>query len=498
MDKNISQHSGSNADVTFSLQEWRNFFDLMKQGEGMSFIEAQLSGEHDLGNIKFEDCTILDHASWYGDHHLVKYLIEKGDNSKIKIPPESTLLQLAAVFGYKEIRELLISSGVFIDASMSRAFSALHWAAGKRHVNIVKFLIEKGVALDEKDADDFTPLLIAAQQKRVSVVLMLINAGADIYYGTGLNTVLYCALRNGWLEVVKLLSSKGMDFNSEIPDCGIPVLIAAERGQKNIVLFLLEWGVNPYSPDPRKWSVLHFSADRKWADVASLVLKKGGDVNAKNHNGFTPLHAACFISEYDRRSPSERLELVSLLIASGANVNSKIISNNATPLDIAYKSPIREIYIIMSLLESGADCNIQDFTGLSLFDRFALSKDTEMILFSMHLSKVPFKGELNPIFTLYLDSEELCSSVLVYRFNHLHLPSLYKLRDIADGLPSIENMFISEEYEVLELKKSVNHEIQTKGYCNVFEFKPMLLRMLSVNALLSYYKEELKTQWKFF
>ena len=59
-------------------------------------------------------------------------------------------------------------------------------------------------------------------------------------------------------------------------------------------------------------------------DVAELLIAKGADVNAKDDNGWTPLHHAV---------PDGHKEIAELLITKGGNVNAKGIYG--TPLDHA-------------------------------------------------------------------------------------------------------------------------------------------------------------------
>jgi len=63
-------------------------------------------------------------------------------------------------------------------------------------------------------------------------------------------------------------------------------------------------------------------------EIAELLIAAGADVNAKNDNGWTPLHNAA----------GNNKEVVELLIAKGADLNAKVKGGDhkgATPLDVA-------------------------------------------------------------------------------------------------------------------------------------------------------------------
>ena len=87
------------------------------------------------------------------------------------------------------------------------------------------------------------------------------------------------------------------------------------------------------NPEPPKAKAPDISIQRA-ADEGNLEAVKqhlaaGTDVNAKNRSGVTPLHIAVF---------GGHKEVAELLIANGANVNSKIVSGpmkGRTALDLA-------------------------------------------------------------------------------------------------------------------------------------------------------------------
>ena len=67
---------------------------------------------------------------------------------------------------------------------------------------------------------------------------------------------------------------------------------------------------------------MHRAAYRVHKEIAELLIAEGADVNAKNVDGWTPLHSAA----------AGRKEIAELLIANGADVNAKD-DKGRTPLD---------------------------------------------------------------------------------------------------------------------------------------------------------------------
>jgi ankyrin repeat protein len=70
---------------------------------------------------------------------------------------------------------------------------------------------------------------------------------------------------------------------------------------------------------------LHYAASK---EIAELLIAKGADLNAKDNNGWTPLHEA---------ARKGHKEVVELLIAKGADLNAKDFGDT-TPLDWAIHS----------------------------------------------------------------------------------------------------------------------------------------------------------------
>ena len=99
---------------------------------------------------------------------------------------------------------------------------------------------------------------------------------------------------------------------------------AASVGNIEIVKQHLEKGVDIDAVDsvagitPLSWAVI-----RGQSKVVELLVQHGADVNAKNNDGGTSLHAAAFLG---------RVEIVKLLVQHGADINAKN-NKDETPMD---------------------------------------------------------------------------------------------------------------------------------------------------------------------
>ena len=103
----------------------------------------------------------------------------------------------------------------------------------------------------------------------------------------------------------------------KVPD--ISIHEAAEDGNIEAVKQHIAAGTDVNAKNVDGWTPLHLATTK---EIAELLIAEGADVNAKDYLGRTPLHR------------SRRKEIVELLIAAGADVNAKN-DYGTTPLDWA-------------------------------------------------------------------------------------------------------------------------------------------------------------------
>jgi ankyrin repeat protein len=101
---------------------------------------------------------------------------------------------------------------------------------------------------------------------------------------------------------------------------------------------------------------LHYAAYCGDHDGVLAALRKGLDVNGRDHGGWTPLHWVVDMGMV----AGEREHIVATLVRAGADVNAHDRAG-ATPLMVACRAGNGEL--VRQLVAAGADLNARDNAG---------------------------------------------------------------------------------------------------------------------------------------
>ena len=131
--------------------------------------------------------------------------------------------------------------------------------------------------------------------------------------------------------------------------CGESIHEAAEDGNIEAVKQHIAAGTDVNAKDKYGESPLLFAATFGHKEIAELLIAEGADVNTKiDKTGMTPLHYAAF---------KGHREIAELLIANGADVNAKR-GDFTTPLHFSTGGGHKEVAEL--LIAEGADVNAKD------------------------------------------------------------------------------------------------------------------------------------------
>ncbi|WP_353270079.1 ankyrin repeat domain-containing protein [Wolbachia endosymbiont (group A) of Myopa testacea] len=157
----------------------------------------------------------------------------------------------------KSFYELLENSFKNINEKDEKGETVLHHAVGISDCKTVKLLIKKGAEVNARDKKGYTPLHCAVFARSLENVKVLIRGGTDVNARDGRrNTALHYASLMGYEETVRELIKAGSNVN-----------IGNEIGRHKAV-FMREIG------------------------NVRAILEGGGEVNAKDQKGYTPIDLA--------------------------------------------------------------------------------------------------------------------------------------------------------------------------------------------------------------
>ncbi|KAI5792862.1 ankyrin repeat-containing domain protein [Pyronema domesticum] len=188
----------------------------------------------------------------------------------------------------------------------------------------------------------------------IANILMEPPINADINSDILGCTSLYIAVSQGHKDFVRLiLETKGIDIEPRGSDPHAPFLVMASfSDHAEIVLLLLNHGVDIESRDNRGQTALSNAAKRGNDSILRLLLEKGADVHSESTDGLTPFLLA---AQYGNNTQT----LISLL-EHGADIESRDMLGR-TALSLAALA--RNMETVQFLLEKGVDIDSKDNLG---------------------------------------------------------------------------------------------------------------------------------------
>src|SRR6185295_18901715 len=236
-----------------------------------------------------------------------------------------TPLMFAAREGDVESARLLVAAGADVNAIAGDGKDALGLSIFNGNYDVASFLIDHGSNVNHADTQRFTPLFWAVDRRNMET-----------------------APNFPWMEtrdplpLIKKLLDAGANPNA--------LINSTPRAR-----------MREGSPRLVYATVLTRAALAGDVELARLLLAHGADPNIISKDRETVLMAACgtgFVNGYHRqRSPAERLELVKLLVELGGDINAAD-NYGITPLMVA--ANLGDIEVVKYLISKGADLGAHD------------------------------------------------------------------------------------------------------------------------------------------
>jgi ankyrin repeat protein len=303
----------------------------------------------------------------------VQSILSSGAKQEIVATQGGAALIWAASHNDKGMVDLLLGAGANPKAVNEFGATALYAAAEFADPAVTKNLLAAGADPNVALMSGETPLMAAARRGNTATVQALLEAGADpnAKEKNGGQTALMWGTAGGFSAVTSELVRGKADVNARSKS-GSTALMFAARGDLASIRTLLDAGADPNLEIPDwKGTALTIASTMGQPEIVEALLNKGADINHRDENSFTALHAAVRDSDYgeERDQRARAVATVKVLLAHGADPNARIHQEKPTvrALDevefegatpIALAAEVNNLDAIKLLVDAGGNPNI--------------------------------------------------------------------------------------------------------------------------------------------
>ncbi|KAL6734880.1 hypothetical protein Aduo_005373 [Ancylostoma duodenale] len=207
---------------------------------------------------------------------------------------DSDIFLSACMSGDEEEVEELLAKGADINTATVDGLTALHQSVIDSKPDMVRFLCEKGADVNAQDNEGWTPLHAAACCGNLAIVRYLCQNGALLNV---INSDKELALDLADDESCREYLEHDYRKQGVIPEQ------CRDQEFATMMRDVQQWirdGEYRDQPHPRTGATaLHVAAAKGYTQLLELLIKAGGNILARDKDGWTPLHAAAHWAEKD-------------------------------------------------------------------------------------------------------------------------------------------------------------------------------------------------------
>lgn len=240
---------------------------------------------------------VLVEASGIGDVNMIELLLD--NKYPVNSKNLSNVMNRAVVHNQVNSLKYLLDKDLGVDL-ININDCIFEKACYLGHINIVKLLSGNDVDINGNDGQG-GPLSSACSYARTEVVEYLVSKGVNVnaferYEENGpiCNSALMNATYKGLFDVVKLLVKNGADLNQkmETSEQLTPLCLAARRGSKNILKYLIEMGADINYQNKNGKTPLMIAVEKNLLNNIKIILDYEPDMTLKDNDGQTVLDIA--------------------------------------------------------------------------------------------------------------------------------------------------------------------------------------------------------------
>jgi ankyrin repeat protein len=270
---------------------------------------------------------------------------------------------------HSHISRIFTISLIILAWSISAFCGEIHDAAKAGDLTKARALLKDNPELvSSRDDKGYTPLHLAAVYGHKAVAELFLANKADV------NARIVYKLEMLDLITLKPLALNNNETIGHMDDGPTPLHLAVDNGHKDIAELLLANKAEVNALDTEGCTPLHEAAFRGNKEIAALLLAGKANVHASDcskrdteedfsilleefsfgppHGGYTPLHLA---------AKQERMDVIELLIAKGAKVNSQ---DNDGWMPLHFAALKGHMNVVQLLLTKGAEVNAETFNSI--------------------------------------------------------------------------------------------------------------------------------------